>query len=143
MTILMFYGSDLAKRAGAGPWVPALWPITLHLTPGLVRKLIVIAEQQAPSQVWQGEQPRAWQMVNAREEQRSPSFVFQGFGLRTFILPEHFYHFPYKDLCLKARERSKMPNEACLKRGRAWVSERRTGVRGEQTRVGLPVRMFA
>lgn len=60
----------------------------------------------------------------------------------TFILSDHFHHFPHKSLCLKAQDRSKMPNEACPRKGqgRASDSGRRTGVRRE-TR--LRVRTFS
>lgn len=56
-------------------------------------------------------------------------------GFETFILPEHFHYFPHKRLCLEAKDRSKMLNEACLGKGRASDLGRRTWERREKGQV--------
>lgn len=56
----------------------------------------------------------------------------------TFILSEHFHYFPHKRLCLEAKDRSEMPNEACPGEGACKGLGRE-----EERRVRLPVHIFA
>lgn len=69
--------------------------------------------------------------------------MFLGLSFRLLFCLDISTIFPHKRLCLEAKDRSKMPNEANLRGGGVQTTQEEGLGRGEEGRVRLQVQTFS